>query len=79
MKIQNIFDSWYEKDAADASDVKSTWMELASYLYDNCSDADVETILTYVLNFTHAAEQEAYRAGFCAAFTLWLDIERRTK
>ena len=30
MKVQNIFDSWYEKDAADAADVKSAWMELAS-------------------------------------------------
>ena len=79
MKVQNIFDFWYEKDFADAADVKSAWMELASSLYDNCSNADTETILTHVVNFTHAAEKEAYSAGFYAACTLWLDVERWSK
>lgn len=78
-ELKKLFEAWYKEQSPDNADVRNKWCEIMEYLYTNYPEPNREDIMTYILDFSHLTEQQAFTAGFQQAFLLWMNIIKLTK
>jgi hypothetical protein len=74
-----LFESLNPDHTSDTPELKAKWEEIATYLYEHCSESVREDIMTFLLEYSHLSEQQAYAAGFRQAFQIWLDALREPR
>ena len=71
--INNLYQTW-SSDQSDSQEIKDTWCDIEEYLYINCPEQVREYIEDLIMAIAKKAECQAYRAGFCEAFLIWIEI-----
>lgn len=73
-ELYKLYEAWCRENTIDTPDIREKYSEILEYLYENCSDTIREEISTFILDFSHLAEKQAFIAGYRQAFLLWFNI-----